>query len=211
MATNPVVSAILSTTTDSEVRAAMLMGSWFESSWNENATQGAGGGEGAFQLSPGGPGHTSAQAYSPTASAQIMLPAYQAAVKSIPQSLWTSNPELAAEQAAVAAERPAHSYLSSYGQQAVNTAWTNTESALGGNTSFTSSATPGTSSSGISNALGSLGISDLSDMVERGGLIILGAVLVFIGIWRWGASFSGLSQAKKSTYATAATTAEAAA
>lgn len=196
MTTNPVVSAILGGTSDNEVRAAMLMGSWFESGWNANSTQtGGGGGEGAFQLSPGGPTHTSAQAFSPSASVSIMLPAYQAAVKSIPQSLWTSNPEMAAEQAAVAAEKPAQSYLASHGQSAVDAAWSNVESALGGNSTFTSSSasTGGTVAGGVLSAgLSSLGITSLSDTVERGGLIVLGAILVIVGIWKV-ASQGGIS------------------
>lgn len=212
MTTNPVVSAILGVSSDNEVRAAMLMGSWFESSWNENATEsGGGGGEGAFQLSPGGPTHTSAQAFSPSASASIMLSAYEAAVKSIPQSLWTSNPEMAAEEAAVAAEKPQQSYLSSYGQNAVNTAWSNTESALGGNSTFTSSGDSSTQTSpgGIAGDLESLGVTSLSGTVERLGLIVLGAILILVGIWKMvGSGVSGSpAQAHKTGAATASSTA----
>jgi hypothetical protein len=136
-----------------------------------------------------------------------MLSAYEAAVKSIPQSLWTSNPEMAAEEAAVAAEKPQQSYLSSYGQNAVNTAWSNTESALGGNSTFTSSGDSSTQTSpgGIAGDLESLGVTSLSGTVERLGLIVLGAILILVGVWKMvGSGVSGSPAQAHKTGATAA-------
>src|SRR5215469_10050931 len=83
-----------------------------------------------------------------------MLPAYQSAVNQVSASLWSTNPEQAAEEAAVLAERPAQSYYSSQGQGRVDQGWAATQQVLGNPATFTSaSGTGGTGgTSGGTNA-----------------------------------------------------------
>src|SRR6266478_6072829 len=124
---NPVVDAILAGTSNAEIRDAMLVGSWLESRWSPTAVGDGGTSFGPFQMHIGGAltaaGGTPAQAQDPVWAVQHMLGAYQSGVNSVPQSLWSSNPELAAEEAAVAAERPATSYINSQGQGLVDQSW----------------------------------------------------------------------------------------
>jgi hypothetical protein len=191
---NSVVNAILAGSTNLEIREAELVGTWFESNWTADAA-GPGGGEGPFQLSPGGPAHTLAQADNPTAALAIMAPAYAAGVASVPQSLWASNPELAAEEAAVAAERPAQSYLSSYGQGALDAAWAKVQGALSGQAStggvVTTSIT-GDIGGAIGDATGlsaaGAAISNLGTTVKNvaviAPVILAGGALIVFGIMR---------------------------
>lgn len=155
-----VINAILGVTTNTEVREAMLLGADLESSLNPDAVGDNNTSFGAFQMHIGGDltssGGTQANADNPTWAASKMLAAYEAAVNSIPQSLWQSNPEEAAEEAAVAAEDPAESYYASQGTNAVNDAWATVQSVLGGSTGGTSGA-PSTSAS--STASGDSGAS----------------------------------------------------
>ena len=134
---NPVVDAILSGTSNMEVREAMLLGSGLESGWSPTAVGDGGTSFGPFQMHIGGAltaaGGTPAQAENPTWAVQHMLAAYEAGVNSVSQSLWSSNPEQAAEEAAVAAERPAQTYYQSQGVARVNQWWASTQSALSGN------------------------------------------------------------------------------
>ena len=133
---NPVVDAILSGTSNTEVREAMLIGSYLESGWNQNAVGDQGTSFGPFQMHIGGAltaaGGTAADAENPSWAVANMLGAYEAGVNSIPQSTWQSDPETAAEEAAVAAERPAQTYFASDGTGTVNTAWNATQNALKG-------------------------------------------------------------------------------
>ncbi|MFE3776032.1 hypothetical protein [Streptomyces sp. NPDC059122] len=128
-----VVQAILDATKDPHVRESMLLGSRLESSWNPNAVGDNGSSFGPFQIHlPAHPGVTAAQAQNPAWATRYMLSAYQRGAAAQPESLWRSNPERAAEQAAVAAEAPAQSYYSGRGAETVHAAWRATVGALGG-------------------------------------------------------------------------------
>lgn len=146
---NPVVDAILAGTSNLEVREAMLVGSYLESGWSSTAVGDGGTSFGPFQMHIGGAltaaGGTPAQAENPTWAVQHMLGAYEQGVNSVPSSLWSSNPELAAEEAAVAAERPRVSYIASQGQSKVDQAFAATQNALRGIVSSPGSPTGGNS------------------------------------------------------------------
>lgn len=128
-----VVQAILDATRDPHVRESMLLGSRLESSWNPGAVGDNGTSFGPFQIHlPAHPGVTAEQAQNPAWATRYMLSAYQRGAAAQPESLWQSNPERAAEQAAVAAEAPAESYYSGRGAETVHAAWRATVGALGG-------------------------------------------------------------------------------
>jgi hypothetical protein len=149
-----VVNAILGVTQNLEVRESMLVGSYLESGWNQTAVGDQGTSFGPFQMHVGGSltsaGGTPALAENPIWAAQHMLDAYQNAAATVPGSTWAGNPELAAEEAAVIAERPAESYYQSQGSSRVNEAWVATQGALKGKVS-----TAGTPNSAIISAANS--------------------------------------------------------
>lgn len=155
---NPVVDAILAGTSNLEVREAMLVGSFLESGWSPTAVGDGGTSFGPFQMHIGGAltaaGGTPAQAEDPTWAVAHMLAAYQQGVNSVSASLWASNPELAAEEAAVAAERPKVSYIQSQGQARVDQAFAATQNALKGIVSVPGSPSGGNSgpAAGTQNA-----------------------------------------------------------
>jgi hypothetical protein len=66
---------------------------------------------------------TAAAAEDPAAAVQYMLPSYEGALRKVPLSLWKSDPELAAEQTAFFAERPAQDYITRFGQSTVDQKW----------------------------------------------------------------------------------------
>jgi hypothetical protein len=55
---------------------------------------------------------TVAESENPDYAVRYMLKSYEAAAAKVPQSLWTSNPELASERTAFLAERPLKDYYS---------------------------------------------------------------------------------------------------
>lgn len=125
---NDLLTAILNASKDQRVQESMLLGSSFEGGWNAPFPVGDQGTSfGPYQMHIGGAltsaGGTPSQAEDPTWATQHMVSAYTNAVNQQPASLWQSNPELAAEQAAVAAERPAKSYLASHGQKTLDQHW----------------------------------------------------------------------------------------
>lgn len=202
MSSNAVVNAILGVTSNTRVREAMLLGSDLESSWSTTAVGDQGTSFGPFQIHlPAHPGVTSAEAENPSWAAHYMLGAYEAGVNSVSPSLWSSNPELAAEEAAFAAERPAQNYFASDGSAVVNAKWAQALAALGGHAG--TGGNPGGGAGGGNNAqttslAGSLGLNpltwlpniptlfnalDFPDMMERLGLIVLGGLLVLLGVW----------------------------
>lgn len=204
---NSVVDAILAVTSNLQVREAMLLGSHLESGWSETAVGDQGTSFGPFQMHIGGAltaqGGTPSQAEDPTWAAQHMLGYYESGVNSVPSSLWASDPEMAAEEAAVKAEGPATSYYNSQGQGAVDSAWAATKNALNGVVSSSGSPTGGsgtgggtggtTTTSAISDfwsgfwngILGSAAGPSFSpvDALERLGLILLGGLLILLGIY----------------------------
>jgi hypothetical protein len=105
----------------------MLMGSSLESNWNAGAVGDNGHSFGPFQIYlVAHPNVTAAQAADPTWAAKFMLPAYQAGVAKVQPGLWSSDPALAAAQAAFNAEHPAKMY-SGYEQK-----WSQVQAALNG-------------------------------------------------------------------------------
>lgn len=138
MATSSVVSAILAATSNSKVRAAMLMGSSLEGGWGPTFGVGDNGTSfGPFQIHlPAHPGVSSGEASNAAWAVSFMLPAYESGVNRVPASLWSSDPAQAAATAAYFAERPAVMYPAS--RYRAN--WTRVQSALSGNTSFLSTA-----------------------------------------------------------------------
>lgn len=133
MSSNPVADAIFKATNDVRVRQAMLLGSNLESSFNLTAAGDQGTSFGPFQIHlPAHPGVTKAQAEDATFAVGYMLPAYAAAATAQGQ-LWGTNGELAAEQTAVAAERPARNYFASQGQKTVDAKWAQVQQIMTGN------------------------------------------------------------------------------
>lgn len=134
MADSPVVAAIIAATNDMHLREAMLLGSSLEGGWGPNYGVGdQGHSHGPYQINaPFHPDISVAGALDPKISTAYMLPRYQAAVNAQSSNLWTNNPELAAEQAAVAAERPARTYIASDGQKTVDAKWAQVQQAVSG-------------------------------------------------------------------------------
>jgi hypothetical protein len=206
MATQVVPAAVTSATSNVETQEAMLLGSSLEGGWSTPFPVGdAGTSFGPYQMHIGGAltssGLSPAQAENATLATNAMLPAYQAAVNSIPQSLWSSNPEQAAEQAAYKAERPAQDYYTTDGSATINSKWSQVVSALGNPATLTSA---NTSSSGGSSTLSGIeeviqgiftgnpaeiaggltgtALSGVKADAERIGLVVLGGLLILVGI-----------------------------
>lgn len=190
-----VPQAIMSVTPDPHIREAMLVGSYLETTWDPSSVGDHGTSFGPFQMHIGGEltaqGGTPSQAQDPTWAAQHMLSAYTRGVARVPASLWSSNPEQAAEQAAVYAEVPAQDYYTTQGQTRVDEAWSATQKALGGSFGsvpggglLSGLSVPGTSSGDIVSALLNLfGIPDIKEFSERAGLILFGGILIFVGLF----------------------------
>ena len=66
---------------------------------------------------------TPAQSEDPDYAVRYMLHSYEDAAAKVPDSLWKSNPELAAEHTAYLAERPAKDYLLTAGPATVDAKW----------------------------------------------------------------------------------------
>jgi len=124
--------------TDARVRLALLMAPFLEG--GGPTPIGAGGwspGDGGhsfgpYQINlPFHPSMTQQSAMDPARAVAYMLPAYQNAVNAQPASLWTTNPELAAEQAIQAAENPATDYYTSHGAASVHSAYLSGLAAVG--------------------------------------------------------------------------------
>lgn len=128
---NSVIDAILAATQDSHVRQAMALGADLESSLNPGDVGDQGTSFGPFQIHlPAHPGVTKEQAEDPTFATKFMLPAYTTAAQA-QGNLWNSNPELAAERTAFAAERPKVDYIQSDGQKTVDQKWRDSQVLLG--------------------------------------------------------------------------------
>lgn len=185
-----VISQILAQAPDAPTAEAMLLGSSFEGGWGPTfATGDQGTSYGPFQIHlPAHPGVTPTEAEDPAWATSYMLPAYEAGVKSVPGSEWQSNPELAAEQAAVAAERPARSYLDSYGSATLNQHWSSVQGALTGKTLPASSGggspSSGSSSSASLTAFNPFSSSDWKTIVFEGIFIAAGVGLIVLGIFK---------------------------
>jgi hypothetical protein len=134
-----IIPAIFGATSNARVRTSMVFGSDLESGWNDDATN-ASGATGPFQiLLPVHPDINATGAEDPTTATAYMLGAYNSAVAQVPSSLWSSNPELAAEQSVITAEQPGGPFPTSavgpYGSEGtsvVNQDWSNTTNILTG-------------------------------------------------------------------------------
>ncbi len=111
-----VLDAVVQATTDARERLALLMGALLEGGslgagpfpTGDNGTS-----FGPWQfhfVEPLKHGLTPQQAQDPAQAARAILPAYSAAVKRIPDTLWQSDPATAAATAAYYAESPAYMY-----------------------------------------------------------------------------------------------------
>lgn len=209
MADTPPV--ILADTKNYRLRSAMLLGSALEGGWTSPYPVGDHGTSfGPFQLHQGGKldslGGTPQQAEDPRWAVKAMMPDYSHAVNQISDQLWTNNPEAAAEQAARIAEQPAQSYFASQGRQTVNAKWHASQQILAGKHStggmpvdvgLTSAGDlpipvggpiVGSIFSWLFGGGGPLGSiaggfkGNVVDWLERGGLILFGALLVIVGI-----------------------------
>lgn len=131
-APDDLVDQILTQAPDAQTAQAMLLGSSFEAGWGPSFSVGDQGTSfGPYQIHlPAHPGVTPSEAEDPAWATQYMLPAYEAGVASVPQQLWSADPELAAEEAAVAAERPAVSYVNNYGQESLDSHWAQVQGAI---------------------------------------------------------------------------------
>lgn len=126
---NPVVDAIMGATSDPHLRASMLMGTKLESSWNPNAVGDSGWSFGPYQIYlKAHPAVTPQQAKDPVWSTNYMMPSYKKALGSVSQSLWSSNPALAAATVAFKAERPKVMYASGK----ISSSWPDVQKALNG-------------------------------------------------------------------------------
>jgi hypothetical protein len=198
-----ILQAVNQVTQDARVRAGMLIGAWLESGDNPGAVGDSGHAFGPWQINDlAHPGVSQSEASDPLWSANYMIGSYNAAAAQVPASLWSSNPERAAEQTAYLAERPAQDYYVARGSATVDSAWKNAlaqlngqdvsndpnYSPLGGN--------PPTSSSNSStaNAQDVFSLNPLSDLkslgqdLERIGFIgiflMVGAAMVVLGLSR---------------------------
>lgn len=170
----------------------MLVGSWLETSWDPSSVGDNGTSFGAWQMHIGGElsaqGGTPQQAEDPVWAAQHMLSAYTRGVNRVPASLWSSDPERAAETAAYYAEVPSVDYYSSQGASRVHEAWVKTQAAMGGApTGSSGSVVPALGIPGTDTILDKLlklfGVPDIKDLSERAGLILFGGILVFVGLY----------------------------
>lgn len=203
---NDVPTAVFSQTKNLRTRESMLLGAGLEGGWTSPFPVGDHGTSfGPYQLHQGGAltalGLSPAQAENAKTATKAMMPAYQNAVNQISDHLWSSDPESAAEQAAVIAERPAQDYFSTQGRAKVGSVWKNTQNVLAGKTStggmppnaHTTSAGDGTSTASILGNIWSFidglltgnptqALSPFAPILERIGLIVFGAMLIIVGI-----------------------------
>jgi hypothetical protein len=200
--------AIFSETKNLRTREAMLLGSGLEGGWASPYPVGDQGTSfGPYQMHDGRGGLSQKQAENARTATKSMLPSYESAVNQISDQLWNTDPERAAEQAAVIAEAPAQSYYAAQGTAKVNTVWGNTQAQLKNHHSqagmpTTAQLTSHGGGGGIGNILGLLkgllGIgggesasqflgldalfANVPKDLERIGLVVFGGVLVLVGL-----------------------------
>lgn len=203
--------AILSSTKNLRTRESMLLGSGLEGGWSSPYPVGDNGTSfGPYQMHEGGAltalGLTPAQAENALTATKAMLPAYQNAVNQISDAKWKNDPESAAEQTAVIAEKPSQDYFASRGAATVGTVWQNTQGVLSGKKSSAGMPPTDANLTSAGDALGGIGglFSAISGLLagnplsalgslsgvgtairtdfERVGLVVFGAILVIVGI-----------------------------
>jgi hypothetical protein len=158
---SPVIDAINRYAHGWRLRLALATGAGLEGGTGSTYLPGDDGTSfGPFQIHlPAHPGVSAAEANNPNWAVRYMKGAYRSAVKKVPRSLWTTDPERAAETAAFLAERPAADYYSARGQAAVDAAYRNATTALGGKHNWA-----GTKSAGAGKTGGSTTGVDLGDV-----------------------------------------------
>lgn len=197
-AADTLVSQVLAQAPNPQVQAAMLLGSSLEGGWGPSFGVGdpsLGGSYGPFQiLLAANPGVSSTQAQDPAYAVSYMLPRYEAAVQAQSPALWQSNPELAAEQAAYAAERPAQDYFSTAGAATIGSKWGQVQDALKGADPVAASAgtvtlagyqlpiTPGAIAGDVAQATGVTG--DIKKAGAYIALVLSGLGLVVAGAYK---------------------------
>jgi len=199
--TPPVVMA---QTNNLRLRQSMLLGSALEGGWTSPYPVGDHGTSfGPFQLHRGGAldslGGTPEQANDPKWAVKAMMPRYAQAANQISEQQWRNNPEVAAEQTARIAEGPSQDYFASQGRRNVDLKWNNVQNVLHGKKSQPGMPTDANLTSAGDNfpsspqGLASLLIGTLTgklpgggggftDFLERGALIVFGALLILVGI-----------------------------
>jgi hypothetical protein len=194
--------AIIQATDNPRVRLSELLGSFLEGGWGPSFGVGDQGTSfGPFQLhnpEQKNPPISRQDAQNPFLAARYITPEYEAAVQRVPEQEWSVNPELAAEQAAVFAERPAVSYFQSQGAGRVDAAYGAATSylsgAIGGGLAAPSTATgslvstSGQSSGGsqtpVPSGVASGALSSLNQTLNPHlNLNILGDVKGEVGAW----------------------------
>lgn len=181
---NAVVNAIMAATGDARLQAALLMGSKLESGWNTSSVGDHGTSFGPFQIHlPAHPGVSVSEAENPAWAVNYMLPAYEAGVAKVPNSLWQSDPAQAAATAAFYAERPAKMYTGFAGLWSQVQAAMNGQSvATGGGTSTPGATTAGSVTSSILGPIESqIGI--VGNDMFMGGLMVTGIILIVVGVF----------------------------
>ena len=157
---NPdVVNAIFKATNDPQIQTSMVFGAGLESGWNDTA-QNPSSATGPFQiLLTAHPGVTTLQAEDTTFATDYMLGSYKSAVAQVSSDLWSSNPELAAEQTVNIAEQPGGQFPVSsvvpYGSEStdvVNQRWTQTQQIMSGQGVTPAILTSSTSSTSVPSA-----------------------------------------------------------
>lgn len=165
-----VLQAITSQVSDARTRLAMTLGALLE-----GGTLGASGfgvgdngnSHGPFQINaPYHPDISVSAAEDPTKAVAYMLPRYQSAVGKVPASLWQSDPEKAAEQAAYLAENPAQDYYVARGASTVNNAYAQAKAALAGQPITASGSGTGTAGGTATATDASLHWSDLYNPIQ---------------------------------------------
>lgn len=194
---------ILADTQNQRLRQSMLLGSALEGGWTSPYPVGDHGTSfGPFQLHKGGAldslGATPEMASDPKWAVKAMMPRYAQAANQISEQQWKNNPEVAAEQTARIAEGPSQDYFASQGRQSVDLKWHNVQAVLHGkkgmpgmptDAKLTSAGDSLSSPQGLAQLLlgtltGSLpgGGGGFTDIIERGALIVFGAMLILVGI-----------------------------
>lgn len=196
-----VPEAILAATPDPRVRLAMLMGSRLEGGWGPTYDAGdSGGSTGPYQINHNAGMHSDisvADTLDPVKATDYMLGEYTAAVtqgghnRPAPDpSLWSTNPELAGEMTAAAAEGPQVDYFQGQGQGAVDAAYNSARAVLGGQTGQLTAYVPGTHThipgTGAGSSWNPFGgvITGAEAIVVKAIFVVLGVGLVGAGLWR---------------------------
>jgi hypothetical protein len=179
-----VLQAVNQVTQDSRLRSAMLLGGWLESGQNAGAVGDHGTSFGPWQIhTTVHPDISPTQAEDPAAAAAYMEPAYAAAAANVPASLWSSDPEKAAEETAYGAERPSVDYYTSAGAASVDAAWQKTLAELNGqDLSSTQGFAPIGGSQTTGDITGQQSESWLRSLLPGGGLDTPGKILQGSGI-----------------------------